>query len=80
MDSTLTSEDLAWLLKLHGAKAANRFSADIPTSVVRKLTKLACAEAGSSGCALTRIDAPGVDARAPRGAVTAGRHRSFTNP
>jgi hypothetical protein len=59
MDPTLTSEDLAWLLKLHGAKAANRFSADIPTSVVRRLTKLARAESGSSGCALTRIDAPG---------------------
>ena len=58
MDPTLTGEDLAWLLKLHGAKVANRFSADIPTSVVRRLTKLACAEGGTSGCALTRIDAP----------------------
>lgn len=54
----LTAEDLAWLLKLHGARAANQLSADIPTSVVRKLTKLACAEAGGGGCALTRIDTP----------------------
>ena len=58
MDLTLTAEDLAWLLKLHGARAANQFSADIPTSVVRKLTGLACAEAGGGGCALTRIDMP----------------------
>ena len=58
VELTLTNEDIAWLLKLRGAKAANQLPADIPTSVVRKLTKLAYAEVSSGGCALTRIDEP----------------------
>jgi len=44
IDRRLTSEDIDWLRKLRNAKAANQLSADIPTSVVRKLTQLACAE------------------------------------
>ena len=43
IDRRLTSEDIDWLRKLRNAKAANQLSADIPTSVVRKLTQLACA-------------------------------------
>ena len=46
MDRTLTvtAEDIDWLRKLRNARAANQPSPDIPTSVVRKLTLLACAE------------------------------------
>lgn len=61
-DLRLTTEDLAWLLKLRGAKAANRLSADIRTGVVRKLKTRACAEAGTDGCALTRVTRPGPSA------------------
>ena len=49
MDRRLTSEELDWLRKLRNAKAANQPSPDIPTSVVRRLTMLACAEANSLG-------------------------------
>jgi hypothetical protein len=42
--STVTAEDIDWLRKLRNARAANQPSPDIPTSVVRKLTLLACAE------------------------------------
>ena len=45
MDRRLTNEDIDWLRKLRNAKAANEPSPDIPTSVVRKLTQLAYAEA-----------------------------------
>ena len=41
---TVTAEDIDWLRKLRNARAANQPSPDIPTSVVRKLTLLACAE------------------------------------
>ena len=41
---TVTVEDIDWLRKLRNARAANQPSPDIPTSVVRKLTLLACAE------------------------------------
>ena len=44
MDSVLTAEDIDWLRKLRNAKASNHPSPDIPTSVVRRLTMLACAE------------------------------------
>jgi hypothetical protein len=44
IDPRLTQEDIDWLRKLRSAKAANQLSADIPTSVVRRLTELACAE------------------------------------
>jgi len=44
MDRRLTAEDIDWLRKLRNARAANQPSPDIPTSVVRKLTLLACAE------------------------------------
>jgi len=46
IDRRLTQEDIDWLRKLRNAKAANQPSADIPTSVVRRLTQLACAEVG----------------------------------
>ena len=49
MDSRLTQEDIDWLRKLRSAKAANEPSPDIPTSVVRKLTQLACAEIRRGG-------------------------------
>lgn len=49
MDRRLTAEELDWLRKLRNAKAANQPSPDIPTSVVRRLTKLACAEAAAPG-------------------------------
>jgi hypothetical protein len=49
MDGRLTQEDLDWLRKLRNAKAANEPSPDIPTSVVRKLTQLACAEVRRGG-------------------------------
>jgi len=41
---TVTAEDIDWLRKLRNARAANQPSLDIPTSVVRKLTQIACAE------------------------------------
>ena len=41
---TVTAEDIDWLRKLRNARAANQPSPDIPTSVVRKLTLLACPE------------------------------------
>jgi len=44
MDRVLTAEDIDWLRKLRTAKASNHPSPDIPTSVVRRLTMLACAE------------------------------------
>ncbi len=44
MDRVLTAEDIDWLRKLRNAKASNHPSPDIPTSVVRRLTMLACAE------------------------------------
>ena len=44
MDRRLTNEDLDWLRKLRKAKTSNEPSPDIPTSVVRRLTQLACAE------------------------------------
>jgi hypothetical protein len=40
----LTGEDIDWLRKLRNARAANQPSPDIPTSVVRRLTLLACPE------------------------------------
>jgi hypothetical protein len=53
IDRRLTSEDIDWLRKLRNAKAANQLSADIPTSVVRKLTQLACAEVRGGLAAIT---------------------------
>ena len=44
MERRLTAEDIDWLRKLRNARAANQPSPDIPTSVVRKLTLLACPE------------------------------------
>jgi hypothetical protein len=44
MDRRLTAEDIDWLRKLRNARAMNQPSPDIPTSVVRRLTMLACAE------------------------------------
>ncbi len=44
MDSVLSAEDIDWLRKLRNAKASNHPSPDIPTSVVRRLTMLVCAE------------------------------------
>ena len=44
MDRRLTTEDIDWLRKLRNARAMNQPSPDIPTSVVRRLTLLACAE------------------------------------
>jgi len=49
MDRRLTAEDIDWLRKLRNAKAANQPSLDIPTSVVRRLTMLACAEVKGRG-------------------------------
>jgi hypothetical protein len=53
IDRRLTNEDIDWLRKLRNAKAANQMSADIPTSVVRRLTELACAEVRSGKTAIT---------------------------
>ena len=54
MDRRLTSEDIDWLRKLRNARATNQPSPDIPTSVVRRLTLLACAEVkGSRGYSIT---------------------------
>jgi hypothetical protein len=49
MDRRLTTEDIDWLRKLRNARAANQPSPDIPTSVVRRLTLLACAEVKGRG-------------------------------
>ena len=54
MDRRLTTEDIDWLRKLRHARATNQPSPDIPTSVVRKLTLLACAEVkGPKGNSIT---------------------------
>lgn len=53
MDRRLTKEDIDWLRKLRNAKAANEPSPDIPTSVVRRLTQLAYAEAKAGRYAIT---------------------------
>lgn len=53
IDPRLTNEDIDWLSKLRNAKAANQLSADIPTSVVRRLTQLACAEVRGGKYAIT---------------------------
>ena len=53
IDRRLTREDIDWLRKLRNAKAANQSSADIPTSVVRRLTQLACAEVRGGMAAIT---------------------------
>ena len=53
IDRRLTNEDIAWLRKLRAAKAANQPSADIPTSVVRRLTQLCCAEVRGGKAAIT---------------------------
>lgn len=53
IDRRLTQEDIDWLRKLRNAKAANQLSADIPTSVVRRLTQLACAEVRGGKTAIT---------------------------
>lgn len=52
IDGRLTQEDIDWLRKLRNAKA-NQHSADIPTSVVRRLTQLACAEVKGGKYAIT---------------------------
>jgi hypothetical protein len=44
VDRRLTAEDIDWLRKLRNARATNQPSPDIPTSVVRRLTLLACPE------------------------------------
>jgi len=53
IDRRLTKEDIDWLRKLRSARAANQLSADIPTSVVRRLTQLACAEFKAGRYAIT---------------------------
>jgi hypothetical protein len=53
IDGRLTQEDIDWLRKLRNAKAANQQWADIPTSVVRRLTQLACAEVKSGKYTIT---------------------------
>ena len=53
IDRRLTQEDIDWLRKLRNAKAANQLSADIPTSVVRRLLQLACAELQGGKAAIT---------------------------
>ena len=53
IDRRLSKEDIDWLRKLRNAKAANALSADIPTSVVRRLTQLACAEVRGGKYAIT---------------------------
>lgn len=53
MDRRLTKEDIDWLRKLRNARAANEPSPDIPTSVVRRLTQLAYAEARAGRYAIT---------------------------
>jgi hypothetical protein len=49
MDLRLSTEELEWLRKLRDARVAKRPSLDIPTSVVRRLMMLACAEAKGDG-------------------------------
>jgi hypothetical protein len=52
MDRRLTDEDLEWLRKLRDSRdprLTNRPSVDMPTSVVHRLTMLACAEAKGAG-------------------------------
>jgi hypothetical protein len=49
MDLRLSTEELEWLRKLRDARLTKRPSPDIPTSVVRRLTMLACAEARGGG-------------------------------
>jgi len=45
MDYRLTTEDLGWLRKLRDAQTASQPLRDIPpTSVLRKLTMLGCAQ------------------------------------
>jgi len=44
MDRRLTTEEIDWLRKLRDAQAANQPLRDIPRSVQRRLTMLACAE------------------------------------
>ena len=53
IDRRLTKEDIDWLRKLRNARAANQPSADIPTSVVRRLTQLAYAELRAGKYAIT---------------------------
>jgi len=53
MDRRLTNEDLDWLRKLRKARTSNEPSPDIPTSVVRRLTQLACAEVRGGKYAIT---------------------------
>lgn len=53
IDRRLTKEDIDWLRKLRNARAANQLSADIPTSVVRRLTQLAYAEIRGGKYAIT---------------------------
>jgi hypothetical protein len=54
MDYRLTTGDLDWLRKLRDSKAANQLLCDIPTSVLRKLTMLGCAEVKGRGeCSIT---------------------------
>jgi hypothetical protein len=53
IEGRLTQEDIDWLRKLRNAKATNQHSADIPTSVVRRLTQLACAEVKGGKYAIT---------------------------
>lgn len=53
IDRRLSKEDIDWLRKLRNAKAANEPSPDIPTSVVRRLTQLACAEVRYGRTAIT---------------------------
>ena len=53
IDRRLTQEDIDWLRKLRNARATNQLSADIPTSVVRRLTQLACAEFRGGRYAIT---------------------------
>jgi len=53
IDRRLTNEDIDWLRKLRNARAGNEPSPDIPTSVVRRLTQLACAEVRGGKYAIT---------------------------
>jgi hypothetical protein len=53
IDRKLTNEDIDWLRKLRKAKTSNAPSPDIPTSIVRRLTQLACAEVRGGKYAIT---------------------------
>jgi hypothetical protein len=53
IDHRLSNEDIDWLRKLRKAKVANEPSPDIPTSVVRRLTQLAYAEARGGKYSIT---------------------------